>query len=373
MPSDPPRPALLLLESLLIAAALLGLSAVLVTPTLEPIYMGDRYQEMSSGLPPQELGAEALRPLSPALARWLQLGGARWIAFPLLIGWVWLSSVYAWLRGRLPRRAAAGALALLAFATPITWTLVFPGYVDTMTYLLLWLSFLAAARGSWLWVLPLSLGLLNHESIVFMAPALLIQALSATPAAQRLRAAAGWGALLAAAGGAALWIRAGLLTGDGPPIVIAGGALLQDPALLLGTFAGFEVAWALPVALVVLERREGTLRASRVVLAVLVGAVAQLGLAVDTTRLMGLAFPAIVVSLVELHRRLPPAQFSWVLGGVLAMNLAIPQVFGVPQGLVVTRPLPATLMQHPRNLHDVPIYRAPRRGGPPAQHRRKRN
>ncbi|MEL6349053.1 MAG: hypothetical protein AAFV53_38470, partial [Myxococcota bacterium] len=82
----------LLLESATIGIGALLLASVCTTPTLEPAFMGQQYQAMSAGVD-VVAGAEAGRPFSPTLARWVGLGGERWIAFPLLIGAIWLATV----------------------------------------------------------------------------------------------------------------------------------------------------------------------------------------------------------------------------------------------------------------------------------------
>ena len=139
------------LASLAVGAALLALAAVIVAPTLEPVFMGSRYAELAS-VPVGELATyrlEGLRMLTPVVGRLLGFTGGAWMWFPLVIGVVFLAMTHHFLRAQaFPQGQAVAATALIAFATPITWTLAFPGYVDTTTYLLLLASFAAIWRRS---------------------------------------------------------------------------------------------------------------------------------------------------------------------------------------------------------------------------------
>ncbi|MEL6344567.1 MAG: hypothetical protein AAFV53_15735 [Myxococcota bacterium] len=153
--------------------------------------------------------------------------------------------------------------------------------------------------------------------------------------------------------------------------VMLGGALSQGASLLqLGVFAAFEVAWAIPIGVLLVSPRG---RIWWTTLAVLAGTVAQLGFAVDTTRLMGPAFVAILLSLVALHRSMPAVWFRRMVWAALAINLAIPQMFVVPQGLVVSQPLPMAMWLSARQQHTfnrVPIFATPKRVPPPSHRRR---
>ncbi|MEL6344566.1 MAG: hypothetical protein AAFV53_15730, partial [Myxococcota bacterium] len=145
----------------------------------------------------------------------------------------------------LSRPLVAGITAIIATATPIAWTLVFPGYIDTMTYLMLWLSVIALSRNVVLWAVPFGIGVINHESILFLAPALFVYAVLGAEPQKRLRTGALWGGmfLLSVAPAAAMRIQSGGRVQD----VMLGGALSQGASLLqLGVFAAFEVAWAIP-------------------------------------------------------------------------------------------------------------------------------
>ncbi|MES2639073.1 MAG: hypothetical protein V4850_06305 [Myxococcota bacterium] len=349
------------LTSLAVGAALLALAAVIVAPTLEPVFMGSRYAELAS-VPVGELATyrlEGVRMLTPVVGRLLGFTGGAWMWFPLLIGVVFLAMTHRFLRAQgLAAWEAVAATALIAFATPITWTLAFPGYVDTTTYLLLLGSFVQIWRRSHTWAIFFALGPVNHEASVFLAPALLALAVFRSPAEQRVRTAGVWVALAALALVPALLVRAKLAQdlGAGAPSglgAVFGRDLVRSlPTLLIGLFMGWKVTWLLPVVLGVVEHRAGGLRATWVVLVVLGCTLAQLLFASDTTRLMAPAFLAMVLCVVELHKHLAPRDFGLLLGGLLATNVAIPQAFAVPQGLVLCQPLPMALLMADQGRYD---------------------
>lgn len=365
-------------ESLLVGAALLAVAACLVAPTTQAQFMGTVYGLLASdplGRVVQAGEVERLRLLSPLLGHALGLTGARWPLLPLLMIWLLLATLHAHLRDQgLRAWDAVGVGALVGFAVPVSWTLVFPGYVDATSLLLLLLCLVSLQRpaGSWsarAWAPLLTLGILNHESVAFVAPGLFGVALWVAPPGRRLRAGLAWLALAALALGLALLARGALARHVGAPVtsiaMVNLGAGLRDglPTLLIGVFMGFKLSWGLPVVLAALERRQGRLRLTPVVAAMIVLVLAQLLVATDTTRLMAPAFLAIVLSAVALHRLLTAQHFRVLVWSLVLANAAIPQVFSVPQGLVLTQPLPIALLlsaqgRHP--FHTVSIYATPR-------------
>ena len=357
---------------------------MIVAPTLEPVFMGSRYAELAP-VPVGELATyrlEGLRMLTPVVGRLLGFTGGEWMWFPLVIGVVFLAMTHHFLRAQaFPQGQAVAATALIAFATPITWTLAFPGYVDTTTYLLLLASFAAIWRRSHTWAIFFALGPVNHEASLFLAPALLALAVLRSPPEERVRTAGVWVALAALALVPALLVRARLAQDFGPGTsgspglgAVFGRDLVRGlPTLLTGLFMGWKVTWLLPVVLGVVEHRAGGLRVTWVVLVVLGCTLAQLLFASDTTRLMAPAFLAMVLCVVELRTHLAPRDFGLLLGGLLATNVAIPQAFVVPQGLVLCQPLPMALLMADQGRYDfrgvvffeVPgLYQPGRQAGP---------
>ena len=138
-------------------------------------------------------------------------------------------------------------------------------------------------------------------------------------------------------------------------------------ALPLAVFMGLKLAWGVPLALAVVEWRQGRLAVTWPVLAVIVCALVQLPFVTDPTRLVALAFVAVVAAAVELFRRLPLRRFRVLIGVVVLGNALIPQVFVVPQGLVRTTSLPVAvwLQAHGRDtfrgVDMVPFSRGPSR------------
>lgn len=362
------------LTSLAVGVALLACAAVIVAPTLEPLFMGARYAELAS-VPLGELRTyplEGARMLTPAIGRLLHFTGSAWIWFPLTIGGVFLAGIHRFLRtlGFSPWEAVA-ASALVAFGVPISWTLAVPGYVDTTTWLLLLGAFVQVYRRSHTWVFFFGLMPLNHEAGVFLAPALLALAVYRAAPEQRVRTGVVWVALCAVALLPALLVRAQLAADLGAApgrahVAEMGKYLISGlPTLSLGVFMGWKSGWFLPVFLGVVEKRAGGLRMTWVVLVVVACTLAQLLFAMDTTRLMAPAFLAMLLCLIELRKRLAPRGFAVLLGGVLAVNILTPQIFAVPQGLLVCQPLPVALVLANQGRHDFRRLNFFQLDGPP--------
>lgn len=364
------------LGSALAGATVLGAAAIAVAPTLEAQFMGLSYGRLALdpwGIPVDFHQPERMRLLTPALAWALGVPGWAWPWVPLVAGALFLAVVHRFVRDEgLSRADALGVTTLVGTASPLTWTLEFPGYVDTTSWLFLALAVTRLWRRSHAWAPFFAIGLLNHEALAFLAPALVGVAVLRADTGRKLRAAcvAGGLALTALlAFGLSRIALAELLPFPpqlGPSEAAPGSAFTSGlPTLLLGLFMAWKAAWVVPFLVAAAERESGGLRLTWVLFSFVAFAAAQLPFATDTTRLLAPAFVAVVLGLIELHRRLPRPRFALLLWGLVAVNAAVPQAFAVPQGLAVSQPLPIALVLASQGRWDfrrASIYAPPEYG-----------
>jgi len=267
---------------------------------------------------------------------------------PLLMGAALLTLVYVALRreGFRPSECV-GAAALIAFSSPLLFLLHFPGYVDMTTYVLAYGAMLSAGRPL-VWPVLFACAVLNHESALFLLPWLLACVSWRRPGWKKITVAfALLGALL-------LGVRAYETEIQRLcPRVFSSRTFLNEASILLtlrviasfapwGVFQGFKLFWFLPIAAAAALWQRG--RTMELILLALPvgGALAQLVLASDTSRLMGIAFPAVLLSLAPLREHWG-ARFGERLWALILLNFLVPQYY-VGQNLAIYLiPLPVSL------------------------------
>ena len=154
----------------LLNVALLGIAAIYVTPAFRTINLGAFYEILSiNPFNFQASNPVQLRILTPLLAYLLFLRGPFFILLPLFIGMLFLTFIYIHYRKQsFTPIESLGMASLMAFSTPILFTLHFQGYTDTTSYLLLFLCLVFIKNP--IWPLFFALAVLNHYSNIFAAP-----------------------------------------------------------------------------------------------------------------------------------------------------------------------------------------------------------
>jgi hypothetical protein len=317
-----------------VGAAGLALACLWVRPGSEPQGMGAYYSWLS--LDPFENAAEnpvAFRPLTPWISWAFGLRGDGLRYTNLFFAGVLLASVYAWFSRRAPRPGDA-LLATVVFAfSGVTLNVVLsPYYCDALTLLVAFGMWCMLARPILFYAL-FAIGLFNRESLLFLVPWFAWVQLSESP--QRSRTVAsqvvGYGVALALYGAFRAWsAQHGPVKYD---LDFYLGPLADDPLHFFrksaryqwaGFYSVFGPAWAIAVAGAVAMWQRGD-RAGPIGLALLIASVwAQLWVAVDSSRLFALAFPAMIVALEELFRTDSLRFREWAPWLVLVQALAPP-------------------------------------------------
>jgi hypothetical protein len=333
------------------AAILIAIAAVYVTPALHGINHGGLYARLADVPfnPPTSCNVLQSRILTPAAAHILGLTGERYILLPLLMAAVLLAIVYAaFRRRRFEPSESVGAAALIAFSSPLLFLLHFPGYTDTTTYVLVYGAFLCAHHAL-IWPVLLAAAFLNHESAVFLFPWFVCSLLWRRP---------GWTAItvgLSLLGILLLGVRAyhveihRLCPGAFSTHTFLDErriwANLRTIAVFFpwGVFEAFKLFWFLPLAGASALWARGRKMETLLLALPVLGALAQLPLATDTSRLMGLAFPAVLLSLEPL-RDAWGMSFNKRLWTLIVLNFLVPQYYVGQHLAIYFIPLPVSLI-----------------------------
>jgi hypothetical protein len=348
------------LAAALVGISLLGAAALYVAPARACINHGCWYTELAADpWHSPTSNAVRLRWLSPAIGHYLHLTGRRYIWVALAMAALLLALVYAYYRARrFGVAASAGLATAMAFSTCVLCTLHFQGYSDTTSYVLLFLAMISAPCAP-LWPLWLGLAILNHESNVSALPWLLLLAwIRGRRGATRVL-----GPLWALA---VVWLAFRLRTA-----AIGGGGNLSAEYYLsranveenvghvlkllpVGAFMTFKLLWWLPFAALVTELRKRRFLHVLLFLGILGSAVSQLLVASDTSRLLALAFPAVLLGAETMRRELGEGRFVRKLGALVAWGLLVPTYYVGQESMIPLVPLPAQHLVEKAGKVDIP-------------------
>ncbi|HKR01548.1 MAG TPA: hypothetical protein VJT09_12795 [Pyrinomonadaceae bacterium] len=321
--------------SLLVAVLLLGCAILYVGFAQLPVYHGVYYARLASD--PFEPGnPNAYRILTPLAAYLLGLRGDRIIIFNAIAALLLLALVYYHSRKSEYSPGLSLAVALmLALTMPTLFTLFYGGYTDSTSYLLIFLMMVCRERPAWFWLL-FFLGLLNRESVVFLLPFFLLLHWHSLKS-RRLFVRS----VLAGLGGvvlAYLLFRA-LINSHG---AVKNNAsfylepLIRDPLYWLrqvadsypqGFFSVFKLFWLLPLVAAVLALRRRNYMALALVLTPVLCAMAQSVIALDTSRMIAMAFPTLLVGVCVVRKKVGDDLLSAAVILLGLVNLLVPQYY----------------------------------------------
>jgi hypothetical protein len=351
MPSEPERKqefsaidrALLFVEgrctlpgaSLLLAVLLMLTAMLYVRPAFVSSYHGIYYAQLAAH-PFQAANPNAYRLLTPLVAYLTGLRGDKIIILNLLVALFLLAVVYYHTR----RASYAPGLALavtmmLAFTMPTLFTIYYGGYTDSTTYLLILLMLIQAKRPVLFWLLFL-LALLNRESVVFLLPFFALWHLHSLNSRQLFLRSI----LIGPAATVALYLLFRAVVNSQTVVLHTGafyfGPLMKDPlywlrqvaaAYPLGFFSAFKLFWVLPVAAAFLALRERAYLMAALILSPIICSAAQSFIALDTSRLLAMAFPSLLMAVVVLREKMGDRRLATLLLLLVLFNFAVPQIY----------------------------------------------
>ena len=300
--------------ALIVGVLLMALAAVYVAPRKEfTLLIGRGYELAKLSETPFEFipgNRMQLRILTPLIAYGVFLRGEHYVWMPIVIGVIFLSVVYGHFRWRgLSNVESLGVASLMAFSIPVSLMLVWVGFTDITSYLLLLLCIVFIRRSA-VWPIFYALALLNHEANLFAAPWLVL--LANMKDFKMKNCVKSLLLLIAAMAPMAVYrYYVGFYGGSVKYSIQYYSSVkfamnnLQNVAgyLFIGIIGAFRLFWVLPLlAIYHLWGVVGRRREAAWLILVIVCALAQLLFAHDITRLVGLAFPAVLFGAWEMRR-----------------------------------------------------------------------
>jgi hypothetical protein len=333
------------LSALVVGLGLVAAAAILSRPSLGPVNHGALYARLSEA--PLSLAEDnwvQLRILGPLVGYVLFLRGGLFPLLPLAFLVLFLSSIYLhYRRSGVGHATSLGIAGLMAFSTPTLFPLSGAGYVDPIVAFLLFWCF-ARPGLPFLQGLLFTLAIFTHESALFALPWVLMPSGPGQPRR--------WRSWLMTAGLCALGIVLLFAWREYAtaqiPVRFSNDFYLGRIGknwriirwlLPLGVFMAFRLFWALPVLAAFDAVRRRDWHASAWLSAVVGGAVAQLVFAHDVSRLMGLAFPAVLKGADLIRRERGEPALERLLWALILWNLLVPAYEVRPPGVYRFVPL----------------------------------
>lgn len=328
------------LRPLLIAAGIaLFLGVLSLNPGVEGF--GVTYARMSRSPFTADSSLFSTRLLMPAMAHVLFFRGFwPYSVFSVLLAVLFIALLHGWIMDFAP-------LPLWQFVSLCTCSFVAfqfesPGYPDVLVFI----AFLLVMRPdlSYEGKLPLLvLALISHEASVLLGVVLAWRYLRRREFAVYLLTILAYAVAWAAAWNFDL---VGLLASRNVGETPALQWILRYPLVeLLGIAAAFKFLWIPLVMGITFALRQRLVEDARFMVAGLAGGLLMTVLGVDTWRLMGFAFPALLIALRIVQDTMPERLSKWALRGSFAANLVIPYVSVAATGEVLLPALYQRLYQ----------------------------
>ncbi len=311
-------------------------AALYVEPAIECVVLGKSYAQLASH--PFHFNDEnivAYRILTPLISYLLGLRGELIIITNLLFAAVLIGWVYFHFRRHAPRPGdALAAAGVITFSLVTLTTLRYGGYTDSATYLIIFLMWKFRRRRFLFYVLFL-LGLLNRESILFLIPWFVLLRAPHSGSKMKLAsdAAVGFGITILLYALFRQWASSHYEVGFTWSYYLE--PLRHNPfywfgksftCLRVGFFSVFKLLWLFPIlaGFSLWQRKE---RRDVYSMLLLFGcSFAQLFVAFDSSRMLTMSFPVMLIALEHLFRH-NPFRFRELFGWVFAANLIVPQLY----------------------------------------------
>ena len=321
--------------ALLVALLLMILAAIYVRPALETVVLGNAYAELASDPFSENANAVGFRILTPLLSYALGLKGNLIIVTNLMLAFTFLFITFICFRKKLsdPTDALFGT-AVFAFSLVTLTTICYGGYCDSATYLIVLGMWILRSNSIAFYVL-LFLGLLNRESILFLLPWFIF--LGVSEADSKVRTVAkmllGYGLVFVLYYLFRTWVSSFRpVTFD---FEYYFEPLLENPLAYfnksyghqgLGYFTVFKAMWIFVFAAVLSFWNKRMIRPMIEICLILFFVWTQMFIAWDSSRMLTLAFPVMLISLLHLFKTNPYNFRNWGYL-VLFFNLIIPQMY----------------------------------------------
>ena len=321
--------------ALLVAILLMACAVFYVGFAQLPVYHGIYYAQLASD-PFQPANPNAYRILTPLVAYLTGLRGDRIIILNALVALALLALVYYHARkGAYSPALSLAQTMMLALTMPTLFTLFYGGYTDSTSYLLIFLMLVSRMQPVWFWLLFL-LGLLNRESVIFLLPFFaLLHWHSLKSVRLFIRSM-----LFGLAGVILSYLLFRALINSHAAVKHSASFYLEplrsDPLYWLrqvassyptGFFSAFKLFWLLPLAGIAFSLRRRQYMTFALILLPILCSAAQSLIALDTSRMIAMAFPSLLVAVCVIRKDLGDDYLSGGMILLALINLLLPQVY----------------------------------------------
>ncbi len=325
--------------ALLVAFLLLILAAIYVRPAVQTVVLGTSYAELANDPFSENKNAVGFRILTPLISYGLGLRGQLIIVTNLLFAFIFLAAVYLYFRKKLSGPTDALLVtSVFAFSLVTLTTIYYGGYCDSATYLIVLGMWILRSNSTAFYIL-LFLGLLNRESILFLLPWFIF--LGVSEADSKIRTGAkmllGYGLVFVLYYLFRTWVSSFRpVTFD---FEYYFEPFLENPLAYfnvsygyqgLGYFTVFKAMWIFVFAAVLSFWNKRMIRPLIEIFLILFFVWTQMFIAWDSSRMLTLAFPVMLISILHLFKTNPYNFRNWGYL-VFLFSLIIPQMYTAAQ------------------------------------------
>lgn len=334
----------LLLTSLIIGIVIIAFDMLYVTPSFESAYHGLQYSLLSN----KPFDFEQSNPLRyrilPSLIGYITfLRGNLFFIIPLIFAFILVTSIYYVYRKKkydpLDSLLFSG---LIGFSSTIYIQLQAAGYTDAVFYFFMFLSF-AYIKRPVLSAIYFCLGILTHESCIFLLPGLILYS-SYTNGTNKKQLFKYIGYLLVAIVPFLLyrmWISSNVKVEYDLNFYFSKNNLSfafkkMIDHIWAGGFYAFKLFWIFPLFMFYKARNDKQF--VMLIASIIICVFLQLLIAFDATRVVCLAFPAILIATEKMKTYYDAQQFTKFFLIVTILNFFILQHFMSADGLIPMPP-----------------------------------
>ncbi len=336
-----------------VSVALMILASIYVRPGTDYIGHGKAFESLTNNPFGTEENFAGYRIMTPLISYLVGLRGRPFILVNLFFAAVTIGFVYSFFRKRAVQAGdSLVATACLTFSTVILVTIFYAGFCDALTYLAIFLMWRARSKPVVFYLLFV-MGILNHESVVFLIPWFAYLRLQESPRKSTclLELLLGFGLTLTGYMFFREWIasRRGIsLSADYYLIPLAENPLYWIKKAYLfygvGLFSVFKALWVFPLAAGISMWRNGCRNQIIGLLLPMVCAASQLIIAYDTTRMLTVGFMTMVIALIYLFKTDAFGFRKWAVWVILS-NFLIPQLFTASNIIEIMRSTPVNILR----------------------------
>jgi hypothetical protein len=323
-----------------------------VRPSFTPAFHGVYFSYLSEN--PFDLSVEnrmRYRVLGPFIGYIFFLRGKYFFIVPLFFSLFLISAVYYFYRRKKFTPGIAFIFScFIAFSCTTLIPLIAAGYTDSITYFFLFLAFVNVEK-VFKCAVFFCLALLNHENSLFLLPALVVFAISYSKRDRLSVIKIFFLFILACLPHFIyrIYVNAHTTLQYSIPFYISHENISLATKnlwhyLLPAAFYAFKLLWIFPVVAIYYTIRLKSYDKLTTILMVLTGIFIQLFIAYDYTRMITLAFPAVLLSAEILANQLSKPGFPKLALLILLLNFLIPQHHYTKEG--ANRMIPSWTNHH---------------------------